>query len=650
MKTTQCMGRICIDGKPLFMLGVNYWPRRLSVEMWKRLELDAVREDVELMKKLGLRFARIFIVAEDFADENARVKPEKLGDLRKVLDVFHDAGIGVFVTLLVGHMSGKNFKLPWTSFSEFYEAGSLYKTGLFIKQIVESIKDHPAVAGWIISNELSLAARARDRGEALTALEYLVKVIKDIDREHVVSSGDIPDQYMQETPNVKKTVDYIGPHLYLYALDQTRHGYMYGAFLDFFSNYGSAPVLLEEFGFSTHQFSDESISLFLYETLYTSLAHGASGAFIWCFSDFNAEDTEPYVWRPFELGFGIVRADGSLKEQALMVSRFSRELEVLESQGFPGSFRRLIDTAVVIPYYVFRDYEFVYYRNSYGWWNTVEPVIGSIMLASSAGLNPSAIYELELDRLTEETRFIVYPSAISGLTRTWRWLLDFTSRGGVLYSSIYRGLGGRVATHESPSHLWSELFGVTNATPAGSIGIVYYGRLVLSFTRRYGLFGKGESISITLPEPLFTFSLKPEDAEVVAVDEIGRPVLVVSKRGDGYTILSTIPFESISNRIPLNEWMTLSKLYSSIAIEHLGEPLKATLSPEVEVSIHRGDIGNMYILVNHSQAGASGRVRLLGENASIEPLIGGEHIVEKNSNEIAYRIPGKHVIVLKSMH
>jgi len=96
--------------------------------------------------------------------------------------------------------------------------------------------------------------------------------------------------------------------------------------------------------------------------------------------------------------------------------------------------------------------------------------------------------------------------------------------------------------------------------------------------------------------------------------------------------------------------MTLSKLYSSIAIEHLDKPSKATLSPEVEVSIHKGDTGDMYILVNHSQAEASGRVRLLGENASIEPLIGGEHIVEKNGNEIAYRIPGKHVIVIKSIH
>ncbi len=39
-------------------------------------------------------------------------------------------------------------------------------------------------------------------------------------------------------------------------------------------------MIVEEFGFSSYRYSEESYAKFINEVLYAALAHGASGAFI----------------------------------------------------------------------------------------------------------------------------------------------------------------------------------------------------------------------------------------------------------------------------------------------------------------------------------------------------------------------------------
>lgn len=224
------------------------------------------------------------------------------------------------------------------------------------------------------------------------------KTVKSIDLNHVVSSGDLIDGYMQETPNVRDLVDYVGLHLYLYDSDIVRHGYTYSAMLELYSNDGDLPVILEEFGFSTYQFSEESQARFINEVLYSALAHGASGAFIWCFSDFPDESDPPYEWRPLELGFGLIRKNGSLKPATRVVKEFSRVLEEVEKMGLHREFNRFITASIVAPFYLFRDYEFVWYRNVVDFQSLIQPLIVAYILASSAGIQSSMIYELDIEK------------------------------------------------------------------------------------------------------------------------------------------------------------------------------------------------------------------------------------------------------------
>jgi len=190
---------VCSNGAFKFLLGVNYWLRRLNIRMWRDWNEDFIREDVAKMRELSIRAARAFIKCKDFANDYGNVKLEALEKLRRFLDILWKHGIQAFVTFLVGHMSGKNWRIPWTDFDKIYTPEAVARTVRFVEQVVSALKDHPSVAGWILSNELSLVKMASSREEALVLLRSFAKAVKRINGKHVVSSRGVPDSYMQET-------------------------------------------------------------------------------------------------------------------------------------------------------------------------------------------------------------------------------------------------------------------------------------------------------------------------------------------------------------------------------------------------------------------------------------------------------------------
>jgi len=163
-----------------FLLGVNYWPRKLNIRMWRDWDEKAIEENERLMKSLGIRAVRFFIKDEDFADESADVYPYALERLRKFLDMLNENGIAGFVSLIVGHMSGKNWRIPWTRLEDLYRSDSIEKTMRFVERVVREFKDHSAIAGWILSNEISLVKKAVSREEALALLRAFSRTVKSV--------------------------------------------------------------------------------------------------------------------------------------------------------------------------------------------------------------------------------------------------------------------------------------------------------------------------------------------------------------------------------------------------------------------------------------------------------------------------------------
>ena len=101
------------DERVRFTLGVNYWPRRSAMAMWRRFDAGEIREDFARIAALGLDTVRFFARWDDFQPAPDRVDPVMLGRLETVVALAADAGLQTVPTLFCGFMSGVNWLPAW---------------------------------------------------------------------------------------------------------------------------------------------------------------------------------------------------------------------------------------------------------------------------------------------------------------------------------------------------------------------------------------------------------------------------------------------------------------------------------------------------------------------------------------------------------
>jgi endo-1,4-beta-mannosidase len=133
---TEARGSLVLtDGSFRFLLGVNYWPRKLNIRMWRDWDEEALKEDVEVMRSLGVRAVRLFLLDQDWVTASGDLNGVQLQRLRWLLDRLGDSGIAAFVTLLVGHMSGRNWAVPWAPDNDIYSAKDIEGTARFASAV-----------------------------------------------------------------------------------------------------------------------------------------------------------------------------------------------------------------------------------------------------------------------------------------------------------------------------------------------------------------------------------------------------------------------------------------------------------------------------------------------------------------------------------
>jgi endo-1,4-beta-mannosidase len=328
------------------------------------------------------------------------------------------------------------------------------------------------------------------------------------------------------------------------------------------------------------------------------------------------------------------------------VKRFSEELKRVEELGLNTVFKRRPLISVITPFYVFRDYEFVWYKSALGFWEVVKPTLLASILLSSSGLDNTIIYELDVDKALGGRRLLVAPSTIVMLTSTWRKLLGYVERGGSLYVSLTRSIGNVRAGYEAATHMWTELMGVESALEAGSLGVKYQGEVVVEFTKSLAHIAPGEKLVLKAPDPIYTYKLRPVDSEVLAIDSDGRPALFRARRGEGYVYTSTIPIELVEASVEQVDWSgKLQALYKSIAYEAGVTPDYEPSNPEVEVKPFYGGKSDIVIAINH---GGEKRVTVKARRTIIDVnKIGGNAEVSSwTKSDIHLEMPRKSSIIL----
>ena len=155
--------------RELFELGVNYWPKRRAMYMWREFDLGEVRDDFAQIADIGFDVVRIFALTQDFLPGPLSVAREMVGRLVEVVRVAKDAGLKVVPTLIVLNMSGRIWWPAWMLDAAgepadlFSDPTLLRSQTLLVEQCASALAGDSCVRAFDLTNEIDDAQRPRTR-------------------------------------------------------------------------------------------------------------------------------------------------------------------------------------------------------------------------------------------------------------------------------------------------------------------------------------------------------------------------------------------------------------------------------------------------------------------------------------------------------
>jgi endo-1,4-beta-mannosidase len=579
--------------------------------MWARYSPTVVRQELEVLAQHGCNVTRSFCYWPDFMPEPERLDDEVLFRFSDFLNAHSELELGTIPTFIVGHMSGENWDPAWRGGRDLYrDVWFVSQQAWFAEQIARRFGSHPAVVGWLVSNEMPLYGGAAAGDEVAAWARILVQGVRAAGASQPISLGDgawgveVSGQdngysLRQLTP----LVDFFGPHVYPMEDDEVRQ-LLSAAFACELAGSLGKPVVLEEFGVSSDFASGENAAAYYRQVLHTSLLAGARGWLAWNNCDFDdLRHQDPYRHHVFELHFGLTDGEGRPKPQLRELDAFAALVEELAVDDWE---RVAGDAALVVPEHFERELPFTdpAFRR-----DLRDNLFQAYVAAREADL-PVALMR-ERDGLADTARLYLNPCAklltAPGLDR----LHSLASAGATVYVSYF---AGSTATQRGPWLSWlEEIFGVRHRLRYGLVDPIADDEVTFHLVDDLGDLRAGTLLPFRVagePSARAYLPVEPVGGEVVAVDAHGRPAVLRHRVGSGRVVLCTYPIEHFAARTagvnPESTW----RLYSALAIAAgVSRPVRVD-DPRVLVGLVRSGENETALFVNCS-----------GESITTEPVL-----------------------------
>ncbi|MFI1966366.1 cellulase family glycosylhydrolase [Streptomyces pathocidini] len=563
--------RLTHDESAAPWIGANFWSRTGGPLMWRNYDPTVVRAELRVLREHGLNTTRSFFYWPDFHPEPHRIDEVLTGRFADFLAAHDEQGMRTIPTFIVGHMSGENWDPAWRGGRDLYaDVWLVGRQAWFVREMASRFKDHPAITGWLISNEMPIYGRVEGQDPAPTDqvsawAQIMVDAVHAAGARQPVSLGDgawgIEVTGRDNGFSVRETgamVDFVGPHVYRMETDRTRQHYN-AAYECELAAVAGKPIVLEEFGLSTDFVSDANAGHYYRQTLHNSLLAGATGWIAWNNTDYDELwDQDPYRHHPFEMHFGITDSAGRPKAPLVELDAFAK---VLERVDFRNCRRVDTDAALVVPTFleqripvaraVDRPVLFVSLRQSY-------------IAAREADL-PVA-FARERDGIGEDAKLYLVPSTRQLLAPTRRRLEELARGGAVVYLSYCSG--EHAGTRGPWFHDLNGLFGVELQLSYGLVEPIEDETVEITFTEDFGSIAAGEVLRFRAggnEDSRGFLPVRPDGARVVAVDAHGRPAVLRYAVGEGETVLCTYPLEQMAARTARANPEDTQRIYAALA-------------------------------------------------------------------------------------
>jgi hypothetical protein len=569
--------------------------------MWARYDGDVVREELAVLAEHGCTLTRSFCFWPDFVPAPETLDDEVMERFVDFLDLHVQAGLYTIPTFIVGHMSGENWDPSWRGGRDLYrDVWFVSQQAWFVASVAGRVARHPAVAGWLLTNEMPIYGGPADDETVTAWARLLVQALRSSGATQPVSIGD-GAWGIENTGNdngfslrrLAPLVDFIGPHTYLSSDDPVRQ-MLAAAFACELSGSFGKPVVLEEFGLSSDLASGEHAAHYYRQVLHSSLLAGARGWLAWNNCDYdNLAAEDPYRHHPFEMHFGITDYAGRPKPQAAELARFARLVSELALSGWRCA---QPEVALVVPEHFERS------EPSWSKFNRAQlrpNLFQSYIAAREADLPVSLVRERDLAERTEVgreaagvgqeaaeagqngtapgARLYLLPCAKMATTSGIRALLSLARAGATVYASYFGGTG---TEQTGPWIPWlDQVFGVTHRLRYGLADTIEDDEVTFELVTDLGELSAGSILHFPVagagPARAY-LPVEPATAEVLAVDGRGRPALLRNADGDGWMVLCTYPLEHMAACRPSANPEPTWQVYSALATAAgVGRPVRA---------------------------------------------------------------------------
>jgi endo-1,4-beta-mannosidase len=527
-------------------LGANFWSRIGGPLMWRSYDPAVVRAELAVLAAHGLTMTRSFFYWPDFMPTPTHVDEALCEHFADFLDAHVEAGMTTIPTFIVGHMSGENWDPVWRGGRNLYtDVWLVNRQAWYIKTLTARYAEHPAITGWLITNEMPIYGGEATRDEVSSWAELMVNAVRAGGGHQPVSIGD--GAWGIETTghdsgysavDLGKFVDFTGPHVYRMESDQIRQ-HLKAAFICELAAIGGRPVVMEEFGLSSDFVSPENAGHYYRQLLHNTLLAGATGWMAWNNTDYDAIIAQrPYSHHPFELHFGITTSTGEPKPPLLELAAFGQTLADIDVLGCE---RNEVDAALVVPSYLAVDYSFT---NETDRALIVANSEQAYVAAREADLAVGVVRETEDGGIAEGYRLYILPSVKQLTGPSWRQLKELAERGATVYASY---CVGESAAQRGPWWIDTEdIFGVERQLAYGLNNPIDDDVVEITFSEDFGSLRAGDVLRFRAAGNEHARAFLPvvaTDGTVIATDNLGNPAVVVKQHGSGRTVLCTYPLE-----------------------------------------------------------------------------------------------------------
>lgn len=552
------------DGRP--WLGANFWSRSGGPLMWRSYDSGLIARELAVLAEHGMNLTRSFFYWPDFHPEPDRIDEEMVGRFADFLDRHTEAGMATVPTFIVGHMSGENWDPVWRQGRDLYsDVWMVGRQAWFVERMTARFHDHPAVAGWLITNEMPIYGDPASRDKVTPWAQLMVQAVRAGGGTQPISIGD--GAWGMEITGADNgfsvrelgaLTDFVGPHVYRMENDVVRQ-HLTAAFVCELASFVGLPVVLEEFGVTDAFTSREHAAHYYRQVLHSSLLAGATGWIGWNNSDYdNLYTQDPYRHHAFEMRFGLTDVTGEPKPALREFREFN---DVLAHIDLPGCTRPDSETVLVVPSYLEHAYPFTQPDDH----TYVFQVLRQAYVAAREA-DVAVRSEREHDGLPAGKKLYLVPSTKQLTAPAWRDLEGFAEQGAVVYASYSPG------NHVVQRGLWhadlNGMFGVEHQLRYGLVDPITDDEVAVTFVADLGPIGEGATLTFRAGGNEHARSYLPvraADAEVVAVDQHGNPVLLRRRHGAGHLVLCTFPFEGMAAALPRVNPEPTYRIYDALA-------------------------------------------------------------------------------------